>query len=143
MLTSTQKLIKSTLKKEIARSVSNDDFYIYVNQTAILRCLTVLQSEPILKFASLVDCFAVDFLEQHGYISIYYHLMSYTLHDRLFVVTNIPADAPAQSITIVFENANWYEREIFDMFGVSFKDHPDLERILTPNGYTSFPLRNV
>ncbi|MDR0640314.1 MAG: NADH-quinone oxidoreductase subunit C [Holosporales bacterium] len=125
----------------MTKSIKNENFYVYVRPISILRCLMLLHSEPKLKFSTLVDCFAVDFLRQHGYTSIYYQLLSYTLNDSLFVVTNIPEDTHAQSITIIFENANWYEREIYDMFGVSFSGHPDMRRILNPEEYAGFPLR--
>ena len=100
--------------------------------------MSILHSDQNLKFQSVADIFAVDFKDKG--IFIYYQLLSYKLNSSIFIVTNLGAIKIMQSITILFENANWLEREIFDMFGVQFNDHPDMRRILNNHDHSCFPM---
>lgn len=136
-----EKLIKSILGKDISEIKENaGNLYFVINQGAILRCLSILSSNTETLFSALTDCFAVDYLEQKGVFSIYYQLHSYKLDKNIFLVNNIRPNDKVQSVTVLFENANWYEREIFDMFGIMFNDHPDMRRILNRDDISGFPM---
>ncbi len=136
-----QKLIKSLLGKDISEiKLSNGNLYFSINQNSVLRCMSILNSNTGTLFSTLTDCFAVDYLKQRGEFSIYYQLHSYKLDKNIFIVTNVKENEQVQSATVLFENANWYEREIFDMFGIKFSDHPDMRRILNRDNISGFPM---
>lgn len=136
-----QKLIESLLGKDVSSIRFHcENLYIIVPFNKVLRCMSILSSNSEVAFSTLTDCFAVDLLEQQGEFSIYYQLRSYRLNKDIFIVTHIKETDQMQSATVLFENANWYEREIFDMFGIIFKDHPDLRRILCSNNCKGFEL---
>lgn len=127
-----RKLIESILENEISKiEILNDNLYINIYPNLVLKSLSILNSNTRLLFETLTDCFAVDYLKQHGVFSIFYQLHSYKIDKTIFIKTNISKDDSIQSVSMLFPNANWYEREIFDMFGINFFDHPDLRRILS------------
>lgn len=136
-----QKLIKSLLGKDISEiKLLSGNLYFSINQNSVLRCMSILNSNTETLFSTLTDCFAVDYLRQRGEFSIYYQLHSYKLDKNIFIVTNVKENEQVQSATVLFENANWYEREIFDMFGIKFNDHPDMRRILNRDDTFGFPM---
>ena len=136
-----QKLVKSILGKEISKTdYVNNNLYFNINQSVVLRCMSILGSNTETLFSSLTDCFAIDYLKQRGEFSIFYQLHSYKLDKNIFIVTSIKESDRIQSMTVLFENANWYEREIFDMFGIKFSDHPDMRRILNCDIKSGFQL---
>lgn len=138
-ITICKKFIRSALGKEILKiQEQTGKLYISLKPSSVLRCMSILYSDQKLKFESLSDSFAVNF-EGKG-ISIYYQLLSCKLNSNIFIVTNLGAIKIMQSLTILFENANWLEREIFDMFGVQFNDHPDMRRILNNHDHSCFPM---
>ena len=104
---------------------------------------TVVKKSEI-KFDQLfieIDITAVDYPEKEKRFKIVYLLLSHENNLRILININIDEKTPAPSITKIFPSANWMEREVFDMYGISFKDHPDLRRILTDYGFEGFPLR--
>ena len=136
-----QKLIKSILGKNVSSiAVNGDNLYFTISQNSALRCMSILSSNTESLFSSLTDCFAVDYTKQRGEFAIYYQLHSCKLDQSIFIVINVKKDVQMQSATVLFENANWYEREIFDMFGIIFNDHPDMRRILNRDNISGFPM---
>ena len=93
------------------------------------------------KFKQLIDITAVDYPEKEKRFKIVYLLLSHENNLRILINLNIDEKTLVPSIVKIFPSANWMEREVFDMYGISFKDHPDLRRILTDYGFTGFPLR--
>lgn len=137
-----KKLIESALGSEIIESIENNgNFYIKIKQASLIRVSSILFSNAGLRFCSLINCFAVDFLKEFSVFSIYYQLLSFQLKKTLFLVTDVKEYESLQSLTILFKNVDWYEREIFDMFGMIFNDHPDMRRLLNDYDYANFPLR--
>lgn len=136
-----KRLIKSILGKEISETTLRaGNLYFTIKQNTVLRCMSILRSNTETLFSALTDCFAVDYLKQREEFSIYYQLHSYKLDKNIFVVTSVKQNEQIKSATVLFENANWYEREIFDMFGIKFIDHPDMRRILDPSQACGFEL---
>ncbi len=107
----------------------------------IARVLTYLRDEPGLRFAQLVDLCAVDYPERPNRFEVVYQLLSVVHNRRVRVKVAVPEDAPVPSVVEVFPAANWYEREVWDLFGIAFDGHPDLRRILTDYGFQGHPLR--
>ena len=93
------------------------------------------------RFKQLIDITAVDYTEKEKRFKIVYLLLSHENNLRILINTNIDEKTPAPSITKIFPSANWMEREVFDMYGITFNDHPDLRRILTDYGFKGYPLR--
>ena len=93
------------------------------------------------KFKQLIDITAVDYPENEKRFKIVYLLLSHENNLRIIININIIENDMIPSLTKIFPSANWMEREVFDMYGISFKDHPDLRRILTDYGFEGFPLR--
>ena len=136
-----QKKIKQILGSDIVKTYANfDQLYVYIKQRNVLRNVSILNSNSEFGGFQLVDCFAEDCLQDKKCFFIYYQLLSYVTKQSLFVVTDVQDGEMVQSLTILFENANWFEREIFDMFGIQFYDHPDMRRLLAKNE-NGFPLR--
>jgi NADH-quinone oxidoreductase subunit C len=137
-----KKKIKQVLGNNIIKTYSEiDQYYINIKSKNVLRGISILYVNSELLFNSLVDCFAVDFIKINKTFAIYYQLLSYKLQSKLFVITEISEGEITQSLSMLFENANWFEREIFDMFGIQFNDHLDMRRLLNHDNFSEFPLR--
>ena len=107
----------------------------------ILNILGFLRDDPICKFTQLIDIAGVDYPSKARRFEVVYHLLSMNHNQRIRVKITTDEDTPVQSCVPLFPNANWYEREAFDMYGIAFENHPDLRRILTDYGFEGFPLR--
>ncbi|MBQ7524391.1 MAG: NADH-quinone oxidoreductase subunit C [Alphaproteobacteria bacterium] len=137
-----RKLVLQALAKEgMPVHCPDDQLYFHVGKSSLLCCLSTLQSNAETAFVALTDCFAVDYLRQKNTFSVFYQLHSYTLDETVFVVTDVAENDRLPSITPIYENANWYEREIFDMFGLKFEGHPGLRRILCDSSTSGHLLR--
>lgn len=115
---------------------------IVVDRERALEVFQALRDEPEFAFAMLADVTAVDWLERDPRFEVVYHLKSLSQSDRLRVKIRVAAGDPwVHSAYPVWKSADWLERECFDMFGIDFKGHPDLRRILLYDSFTGHPLR--
>lgn len=107
----------------------------------LLNLITFLKDNQLLQFKTLISITAVDYPKNKNRFEINYFLLSYKLNTRIIIKLNTSDILPVPSITSIFKGANWYEREVWDLFGVFFSNHPDLRRILTDYGFEGFPFR--
>ena len=115
---------------------------VLVERTVIVDVCAFLRHDPELRynFLSAIQC--CDWLGHEPRFEVSYHLLSMERHDRLRVKIGVPeTDLVVPSMTAVWKTANWFEREIYDMFGITFTGHPDLRRILMPDDWEGHPLR--
>ena len=112
-----------------------------VRRDGLVPLMTGLRGAPF-DYAVLLDVTCVDFLAFEGRLEMVYHVFSLSRNRRLRVKVSLPGDNPVvDSLTGLWKNADWLEREVFDMFGVGFMGHPDLRRILMYEGFEGHPLR--
>jgi NADH-quinone oxidoreductase subunit C len=114
---------------------------IIVFPASIVRVLMLLRDHPKMKFLQLVDLTGVDYSNQPIRYQLVYHLLSHSTNQRLMVKLSTDGSDAIPSVINVYPNANWYEREVWDMFGIPFDNHPDLRRILCDYNFTGHPLR--
>ena len=137
-----EKAINSGLTTAVKKSeISFGQLYIDINIEDIISTILFLKTNEKCKFKQLIDITAVDFPHKEKRFRIVYLLLSHENNSRVIIKANIDEKEKVPSITKIFQSANWMEREIFDMYGISFKDHPDLRRILTDYGFEGYPLR--
>ena len=107
----------------------------------MIEVLQFLKSHEELKFRQLIDLAGVDYPDEEKRFQLVYLLLSHEKNIRIKVIIKFNSDQLINSITKIFPSANWMEREVFDMYGIKFKNHPDLRRILTDYGFKGHPLR--
>ncbi len=107
----------------------------------IVSILTTLRDDPSFKFVQLTDLCGVDYPERRKRFDVVYHLLSLKHNIRVRIKTQADDETPVPSVVGVYECANWYEREVWDMYGVMFDGHPDLRRLLTDYGFQGHPQR--
>ena len=132
-----QSLSEAILKIE----EKNDHILIEIVPSAVINMVTHLKSKKGFSFNTLIDITAVDFPAKEQRFDVIYHFLSMTENSRCRITTSLTDGEELTSITSAFECANWFEREIFDLFGIKFTSHPDLRRILTDYGFSGHPLR--
>ena len=137
-----EKTVNSGLTTAVKKSQINfSQLFIDVNVEDIISTILFLKTNKKCKFKQLIDITAVDYPQREKRFKIVYLLLSHENNLRIIINTSIDEKETVPSITKIFPSANWMEREVFDMYGISFKDHPDLRRILTDYGFDGFPLR--
>ena len=137
-----EKKINSELTTKIKYSeIKHNQLYLNINCKDLKDVLVFLKNNSATKFRQLVDITAVDYPEENQRFALIYLLLSHEFNQRIHLDYNINEKEIVSSITSVLPSANWMEREVFDMYGIKFKDHPDLRRILTDYNFTGFPLR--
>ena len=137
-----EKLINSELSSKIQESlILNDELSININDDDLIEVLQFLKSHEELKFRQLIDLAGVDYPDEEKRFQLVYLLLSHEKNIRIKVIIKFNTDQLINSITKIFPSANWMEREVFDMYGIKFKNHPDLRRILTDYGFKGHPLR--
>ena len=122
-------------------TIDFNELNIEARRAEILNVLGFLRDDPICKFTQLIDIAGVDYPTNARRFEVVYHLLSMSNNQRIRVKITTDEETPVQSSVPLFPNANWYEREAFDMYGIAFENHPDLRRILTDYGFEGFPLR--
>jgi NADH-quinone oxidoreductase subunit C len=126
---------------QTASAVRFGDLAIDVPADQIVPVLKLLRDDQRCLFTTLIDITAVDYPSRAKRFEVVYHLLSMRKNQRIRIKLNTDEDTPVASITSLWPCADWYEREVFDMFGVAFSGHPDLRRILTDYGFQGHPLR--
>ena len=114
---------------------------VEARRAEIVKVLTFLREDTICRFNSLIDICGVDYPARERRFEVVYHMLSMAHNHRIRVKLTVDEHSPVPSIASLFPNANWYEREAFDMYGIIFENHPDLRRILTDYGFEGYPLR--
>ena len=114
---------------------------IEVNIEDLYSTILYLKTNDKCRFKQLIDITAVDYPEKYNRFKIVYLFLSHENNLRILLNINIEEKTSVPSISKIFPSANWMEREVFDMYGISFKDHPDLRKILTDYGFEGYPLR--
>jgi len=112
-----------------------------VDHPRIIEALRWLRDDAAAQFVSIIDISGADYPEREKRFDVVYHLLSPKLNRRVRLKVATDEDTPIASATAVYPGADWYEREIYDLFGVMFDGHPDLRRILTDYGFDGHPLR--
>jgi NADH-quinone oxidoreductase subunit C len=112
-----------------------------VKREALLAVLAYLRDDPECSFKQLVDVCGVDYPDRAERFEVVYNLLSLTRNRRIRLKVSTDEDHPVPSATALFSAAGWFEREVWDLFGVYFDDHPDLRRILTDYGFEGHPMR--
>ena len=137
-----EKTVNSGLTTNVKRSEINfNQLVIYIDVEDIISTILFLKTNEKCRFRQLIDITAVDYPQDEKRFKVVYLLLSHEKNLRIIINTKIDEKITVPSITKIFPSANWMEREVFDMYGISFKDHPDLRRILTDYGFTGHPLR--
>ena len=137
-----EKKINSELATKIKFSeIKHNQLNLEINCDDLKDVLLFLKNNDSTKFKQLVDITAVDYPEENQRFSLVYLLLSHEFNNRIIIKYSINENEVVSSIVDIFPSANWMEREVFDMYGVKFKDHPDLRRILTDYNFKGFPLR--
>ena len=112
-----------------------------IEPARVIDTLEFLRDDPAAQFISLIDISGADYPEREKRFDVVYHLLSPKLNRRVRVKLQTDEETPVVSATSVYVGADWYEREIYDLFGVLFEGHPDLRRLLTDYGFDGHPLR--
>ncbi len=127
--------------RSLQTTYNNDELTVTLNKPILIKVLNFLRDDKDFQFKQLVDICGVDYPDRIDRFEIVYHLLSVSLNQRIRVKLSVTDDETIPSLVTLYDAANWYEREIWDMFGVIFTDHPDLRRILTDYGFQGHPLR--
>ena len=125
----------------LSAEVTHGELTVEATLAAIPAFIDFLKTDPACRFTSLVDITGVDHPERAARFDVVYHFLSMYQNQRIRVKVAVREDDIVPSITGVHPSANWFEREVFDMFGILFSGHPDLRRILTDYGFRGHPLR--
>ena len=138
--------LEETVKSGLATvvkttTINHGQLFIETSVKTLYSTILYLKTNYKCRFKQLIDITAVDYPGKEKRFKIVYLLLSHENNLRILININIDEKTPVPSITKIFPSANWMEREVFDMYGISFKDHPDLRRILTDYGFEGYPLR--
>jgi len=137
-----EKLINSELSSKVLNSaISNEELLIEISDNNLVEVIQFLKANENCKFKQLIDIAGVDYPENEKRFELIYLFLSHENNTRIKLLTRFELDQTINSITKIFPSANWMEREVFDMYGIKFKNHPDLRRILTDYGFKGYPLR--
>ncbi|MFZ3212545.1 MAG: NADH-quinone oxidoreductase subunit C [Terriglobales bacterium] len=125
-----------------AAKFDRDELTIVVKRPAIRQACAILRDDPALQFNFLADITGVDWYPNEPRFEVVYHLLSIPRHERLRLKVRLGGDDPSlESVTAVWPSANFFEREVYDLFGVRFSGHPNLRRIMMPEDWDGHPLR--
>ena len=137
-----EQLVNSELASKIKKtSISFDELLIETSDEDLINVIIFLKSHDRLKFRQLIDIAGVDFPEEEKRFKLIYLLLSHEKNMRIKISINFEIGKKIPTITKIYPSANWMEREVFDMYGIEFIDHPDLRRILTDYNFEGHPLR--
>ena len=125
----------------IGTSIAHNELMVTARAEQIVKVVTFLRDDPMCLFKVLVDICGTDYPERPKRFDVVYNLLSLVHNQRIRIKVEADDETPVPSITGVHNSANWFEREIWDMYGVMFFDHPDLRRLLTDYGFEGHPLR--
>ena len=129
------------LNETVIVKYDEDSLVFVVKKENLILLLNFLKNHYWLKFKTLISITAIDFPERYERFEVNYFLLSHKLNKRIVIRVSTDDIRPIPSITSIYKSANWYEREVWDLFGVFFSRHPDLRRILTDYGFEGFPFR--
>ena len=137
-----EKKINSELASKVKKTeIKHGQVYIEIEKDDLIDVTLFLKTNESTKFRQLIDITVVDYPEENQRFKLVYLFLSHELNNRIILSYYINENEVISSLTSIFPSANWMEREVFDMYGVNFKDHPDLRRILTDYGFEGHPLR--
>ena len=137
-----EKKVNSELATKIKSSkIHHNQLYLNIDSDDLLEVILYLKTSDETRFRQLIDITAVDYPEKDLRFKLVYLLLSHEFNQRILIDFYINEDEVVSSLTSIFPASNWMEREVFDMYGIKFKDHPDLRRILTDYGFEGHPLR--
>ena len=141
-LTDLEKKINSELNTKInSSSINHNILNINISKDTLVDVLAFLKTNSFSRFRQLIDITAVDFIGKENRFRMVYLLLSHEYNLRIKIYFDINENEFVNSVTKIFPSANWMEREVFDMYGIKFNDHPDMRRILTDYGFVGYPLR--
>ena len=134
--------IELKIKDKIVHSeIINNELSLVINPSSILKFVEFLMVDNECQFSTLIDITAVDYPEKLERFTVVYHFLSMSQNQRIRISSSITEVEVVPSIVALHPSANWFEREVFDMYGIFFSGHPDLRRLLTDYGFTGHPLR--
>ena len=137
-----EKTVNSELSSKIYNSsIKHDELTIEIDEKDLIDVVQFLKSDENCKFRQLIDIAGVDYPEDEKRFELVYLFLSHEHNLRIKLLIKFQLNQLINSITKIFPSANWMEREVFDMYGIKFKNHPDLRRILTDYGFKGHPLR--
>ena len=137
-----EKKINSELTTKIKRTeIKHEQLYINIENKDLIDVTLFIKSNENTKFRQLIDITVVDYPENAQRFKVVYLFLSHEFNQRIILTYLISENEVIPSLTPIYPAANWMEREVFDMYGVKFKDHPDMRRILTDYGFEGHPLR--
>jgi len=141
-LSDLEKKINSELATKVKTTkINHNHIYINIENENLLEVVLFLKNNNKTKFKQLIDITAVDYPENERLFKLVYLFLSLEFNSRILIDFFINENEIVSSLTSIYPSANWMEREVFDMYGIKFKNHPDLRRILTDYGFTGHPLR--
>ncbi|MDA9222573.1 NADH-quinone oxidoreductase subunit C [Candidatus Pelagibacter sp.] len=137
-----EKKINSELTTKIKKTeIRHEQLYINIDNEDLIDVTLFIKSNENTKFRQLIDITVVDYPENAQRFKVVYLFLSHEFNQRIILSYLISENEVISSLTPIYPAANWMEREAFDMYGVKFKDHPDMRRILTDYGFEGHPLR--
>jgi NADH-quinone oxidoreductase subunit C len=137
-----EKTINSELSSKIKNStIEHEELLVEIDEKNLIDVVQFLKSNEYCKFRQLIDIAGVDYPEDEKRFELVYLFLSHEHNSRIKLLIKFQLEQSINSITKIFPSANWMEREVFDMYGIRFKNHPDLRRILTDYGFKGHPLR--
>jgi NADH-quinone oxidoreductase subunit C len=137
-----EKKVNSELTTKINSSkIHHNQLYLNIDSNDLLEVILYLKTSDETRFRQLIDITAVDYPEKDLRFKLVYLLLSHEFNQRILIDFYINENEVVSALTPIFPASNWMEREVFDMYGIKFKDHPDLRRILTDYGFEGHPLR--